>query len=219
MNIIDLPIEMILKIIYKLNYIDVLQLYMVSKDFKNIIDKYLYSIYSLLEKNSCELCWHPDYQTANWEEVFNYTIFSNIYVDLIKKKKQALIILKCIHKWLENELIDGPMDRSMIPDSMKKAISIYLYQLFPSKRNEIYDYILSSNNGSHRCFKKIIEKYVSEDLLISINISRIVVDGFSIFETFDFEKPKIMIYNVKFTQKDKYEVTINKYDTKLFNVM
>lgn len=174
MNIIDLPIEIILKIIYKLNYIDVLQLYMVSKDFKNIIDKYLYSIYSLLDKNSCELCWYPDYQTANWEEVFNYTIFSNIYVDLIKKKKQALIILKYIHKWLENELIDGPMNRSIIPDLMKKATSIYLVNLYPKKKYEIFDSLLSTSNGWHRGLKKCIEEYIYLDLLNSINISRIV---------------------------------------------
>ena len=71
MNIKDLPTEMILKIIYKLNYIDVLQLYMVSKDFKIIIDKYLFTIYSLLEKDSCELCWQPyHYDYKYWNKPF-----------------------------------------------------------------------------------------------------------------------------------------------------
>ena len=91
MLITEFPNEMILKIIYKLNYIDVLNLYLVSQRFKTIIDEYLYSIYLSFEKNNSELCWYPSYQTGNWNEAFDYTIFSNIYIDTIKKKKQALI--------------------------------------------------------------------------------------------------------------------------------
>ena len=226
----ELPTEMVLKIIYKLNYIDVLQLYLVSNKFKNIIEEYLYSIYLHFEKNSRELCWYPSYQTTDWHEAFNFKIFSNIYVDSIKKKKEALIIIRYIHKWVVNELIDSPMDRSAVPNSMAKATYIFLSCLCPntvSKNKEISsrdlsvftESIIRGPLHSHRFIKDIIEKYIPEDLLNSINISRITVDGFRIFEKFNFENPQIYIYNKDFTCKHKYEIKITKYDTKIFNVM
>ena len=80
MFLIELPNEMLLNIIYKLNYIDVLHLYLVSQRFKTIIDKYLYSIYLSFKKSSCELYWHQwENNYKDWNKPFNYTMFSNIY--------------------------------------------------------------------------------------------------------------------------------------------
>ena len=75
---------------------------------------------------------------------------------------------------------------------------------------------MKSKNNSN---KYTIEKYVSEDLLNSMNISRIIVDGFRVFEKFDYEHPQIYIYNKEFTCKHKYELKITKYDTKLFDTV
>jgi len=221
MLITDLPNEMILMIVYKLNYIDVLNLYVVSKPFKYLIDKHLYSIYRSLEKKSLELCWIPSYQTTDWNSAFNYSIFSKIYTDAITKKKQALIVIKYIHKWIVNELIDSPMDRSALPQSMSQATHLYLSQLCPNKNNNIdkdFNHGITRVPCGYQFLKKHIEKYVLEDQLNYMNISRLTVDGFKIYERFNFENPDIYLYNKKFTKKHKYEIKINKYDTKLFNV-
>lgn len=197
----DLPVEMILKIIYSLNHIDIINLYKVSINLKNIVDKNVPNIYNSIYNEQIDI---------------NFKIFSKIYFDNIKMKKQSLIVILYIHKWLETELLDGPMDRSIIPDSMKKATSIYLVNLYPKKKNEIFDSLLSTSNGWHRGLKKCIQEYVSLDLLNSINISRIVIDGFRYFEIFNYDNPEIMIYNKNFTQKEKYKIKININDAKMF---
>ena len=115
----DLPVEMILKIIYSLNHIDIINLYKVSINLKNIVDKNVPNIYNSIYNEQIDI---------------NFKIFSKIYFDNIKMKKQSLIVILYIHKWLETELLDGPMDRSIIPDSMKKATSIYLVNLYPKKK-------------------------------------------------------------------------------------
>jgi len=231
MLITDLPNEMILMIVYKLNYIDVLNLYGVSKQFKHLIDKYLFRIYCSFEKKSIELCWRPwDDNYKYWNKPFNYTIFSKIYTDAIKKKKQALIVIKYIYKWIVNELIDSPMDRSAVPTSMAQAIYLFLTQLCPNKKNDIdkeFKYIgrFRQQHGwepwwlrHYRFVKQKIEKYVSEDQLNYMNVSRLTVDGFQIYEKFNFDNPDIYLYNKNFTKKHKYEIKINKYDIRMFDI-
>ena len=197
----DLPVEMILKIIYSLNHIDIINLYKVSINLKNIVDKNVPNIYNSIYNEQIDI---------------NFKIFSKIYFDNIKMKKQSLIVILYIHKWLETELLDGPMERSILPESMKKATNIFLTNIFPEKKNEIFDTMLNSFNGWHRGLKKCIEKYISSDLLDNINMSRIVVDGFRLCDIFDYDNPKIMIYNKNFTLKEKYKIKINNYDTKIF---
>ena len=216
----NIPPELVLEIFKNLNYVDVLRMYMVSKHFKYIIDENIYNIYLSFEKNNAELCElklsGPDYKT-----IFNYDMFSKIYINTIKKKKQALIILIYIHKWLVSELIDSPMDRSGIPTQMVRAVQTFIRQLFPNKielRNKVVIQWYSSMGFSHRTLKNEIEKYVSDDLMNSINISRITIDGFRIYELFYLQNPKIFIYNKNFTQKSPYEIKVNKYDTRIFDI-
>lgn len=221
MIITKLPDEMLLNIIYKLNYIDVLSLYLVNKKLKCFIDKHLYNIYLSFEKNSYELCLYSFKHNVDLQHVFNFKTFSNIYLDALKRKKQSLIIIRYIHKWIVNELLNSAMDRSMVPLSMMKATTVYLLRLYPElEKNILVDDIQLRfrSTSSHRYIKKLIETYVSEDLLNSINISRIIVEGFKLFEKFNFENPKISIYNKSFTSKSDYKIKINKYDTKLFNI-
>ena len=222
MEIHELPIEIILHTIEKLDYIDILNLYRVSKFFKKIIEENSYGIYLLLRNKSCGLLVFN-------REIFNFRKFSKIYCDTIKKKKTALIIISYIHKWINNELIDSPMDRSFVPQSMGQAIHEFLIKLFPEKKYNIQDrmdYLFAIRNtdqrvicyANHRELKKIIEEYVSEDLLNYINMSRIIVSGFKIYETFDFKFPKINIYNKDFTYYSKYKIKINECDTKFFRI-
>lgn len=222
MEIHELPIEIILHTIEKLDYINILNIYRVSKFFKKIIEENSYNIYLSLRNKSCELLRFNGV-------IFNFRKFSNIYSDIIKKKKTALIIISYIHKWINNELIDSPMDRSMVPNSMGQAIHEFLTKLFPEKKHNILDrmdYLFAIRNTDQRviCYannrelKKIIEEYVSEDLLNYINISRIIVSGFKIYETFDLKFPKIYIYNKDFTYYSKYKIKINEYDTRFFQI-
>ena len=222
MEIHELPIEIILHTIEKLDYINILNIYRVSKFFKKIIEENSYNIYLSLRNKSCELLRFNGV-------IFNFRKFSNIYSDIIKKKKTALIIISYIHKWINNELIDSPMDRSMVPNSMGQAIHEFLTKLFPEKKHNILDrmdYLFAIRNtdqrvicyANHRELKKIIEEYVSEDLLNYINISRIIVSGFKIYETFDLKFPKIYIYNKDFTYYSKYKIKINEYDTRFFQI-
>ena len=222
MEIHELPIEIILHTIEKLDYIDILNLYRVSKVFKKIIEENSYGIYLLLRNKSFGLLGFN-------REIFNFRKFSSIYSDTIKKKKTALIIISYIYKWINNELIDSPMDRSCVPQSMGQAIHEFLTKLFPEKKHNILDrmdYLFAIRNtdkkvicyANHRELKKIIEEYVSEDLLNYINMSRIIVSGFKIYETFDFKFPKINIYNKDFTYYSKYKIKINECDTKFFRI-
>ena len=128
----ELPIEIILHTIEKLDYIDILNLYRVSKFFKKIIEEDIYSIYLSLRNKSSEL-------RAFNREIFNFRKFSSIYSDTIKKKKTALIIISYIHKWINNELFDSPIDRSGVPQLMGQAIYEYLIKLFPEKKYNIED--------------------------------------------------------------------------------
>jgi len=200
-----------------LKYIDIIHLHNTCILLKNLIDKNIYSIYRSLEKNSCELFWIPPHITSNWKNIFNYSIFSKVYTDVITKKKQAFIVIKYIHKWIDNELIDGPIDRSAIPNSMPHATHLYLSQLYPNI-NEYIDKEFTKFQYSYNFLKCVIEKYVSEDLLNFMDINRIHVKGFKIYERFNYENTDIYIYNNNFTSEEKYIIKINKYDIRMFDV-
>ena len=208
MNLHELPVELFLKIIGKLSYIEVLNLYLVSKNFKSLIDTNLYSIYLSIDDSKLKNYYLPD--------LFNYKIFSNIYSGKLRIKKKALIILKYIHKWLEKEIIDLHMDRSMIPESMIQAVYVYLLFLYPNNLKKINnEKILGINPNSHRQLISIIETNIDSELLKYININRITVDGFNIFNTFNFNNPKIYLYYNNFTSKKIYNIKINLNDTKM----
>ena len=227
MLITEFPNEMIIKIIYKLNYLSVLNLYVVSNKFKIIIDEYIYSIYQSFEKNNSELL----NVVSDWNKAFNYTIFSKIYSDTIKRKKQALIIIRYIYKWVADELAAFPDFQESVPTDMVEATHIFLLQLFPNSDIPSkcigscveQQYIFKSKRYwpiSYRTIKNIIEKFVSEVLLnyMNININRIHIEGFEVFETFYFNNPQIYMYNKDFNNMSRYKIKINKYDTKLFNL-
>ena len=112
---------------------------------------------------------------------------------------------------------------------MGQAIYEYLIKLFPEKKYNIEDrmeYLFAIRNidkrvicyANHRQLKKIIDEYVSEDLLNYINISRIIVSGFKIYEIFDLDFPKIYIYNKDFTYYSKYKIKITECDTRFFQI-
>ena len=185
-----------------MDYIDIIELYNVSKKFRIIIDENLSNInYSLCQKKDNNI---------------NFRDFSYVYFENVRSKKQSLIVLKYIYQWIERELLDGPTDRSILPDSMKKATTIYLNNIFPEKKNEIFDTMLNCFNGWHRGLKKVISKYISSELFEHVNINRTVVDGFGLFELFDYENSRIMKYNENFTLKEKIIIKVNKNDTKIF---
>ena len=122
MNIVDLPNELLISIIYKLNCITVLRLYCVSTKFKDIIDEYISSIYTYFDEingisyytsfnslipitNTSNLYIKYNFRNLELKENYskeqiNFKFFSKIYSTLIKKKKETIIILKYIHKWL-----------------------------------------------------------------------------------------------------------------------
>lgn len=258
MHIALLPNEIILYIIYKLDYIDVLELYLVSKKFKNIIDIYLYSIYLSFEKNSSELYWHPSndalffstsshillsnmrsdtstspdssishpidsYKMSDWNNEFNYSIFSKIYSNNIRNKKKAAIIIKYIYKSLSLQLIVmGGYIGSMESATLQMA-HIYLTMLYPNQKKNLNKTFCPYQNNvleyyphSHESLKKIIENY-TENLLDYINIDRIIVDIFSP-GVLAFRDPRILRYNKRFTGTRKYIVKINSLDTQLFKI-
>lgn len=218
MLITSLPNELILIIISMLNYIDILHLHSTSKLFNILINKNIYSIYRDLEKNSRELCWIPSYHhTKMWAKSFNYNIFLNIYKDSVKRKKRALIVIKYIYKWITNELIYPPMDRSAIPNSMSHAAHLYLSQMYPNI-NEYIDKEFTKFQYSYNFLKFVIEKYVSEDFLNFMDINRIHIKGFKIYERFNYNNPEIYVYNKNFTSEEKYIIKINKYDIRMFDV-
>jgi hypothetical protein len=220
MIITDLPVEMILPIIYKTKYIDVIRLYMVCKRFKNIIDNNSYDIYLSFEKNSCEIYWYPCYQTSDWYEAFNYHIFLKIYIDSIRNKKQSLIILKRIHKLLVRELTCPVVSVSEIPKTMRQAIHCYLMQLCPNKIKNINKESQDILQSTNRTFlKETIEKYVPNDLLNSINITGIKIPGLINYTPFNFTYPKIYLCDKEKKTKTKYLVKINDDDTKLFDIV
>lgn len=224
-NFTNLPIELTLKIISFVNYIDVLQLSRVSKNFKHIIEENSMCIYKQLRHFSKEI---DDYFRIDQCKESNYSIFSIFYTNEIKRRKQALIILRYIHKWLTTELIDSPMDRSIINKYMIVSVRSCLLKLFKRQKASIDENLLYQPNRAnalsidnfilmgHRSLKTIIEKYVLEELLYSININRIVVDGFTMFETYNVDCPKLYIYNKGFTCKKIYKIKLHYLDTKLF---
>ena len=220
MIITDLPVEMILPIIYKTNYIDVIQLYMVCKRFKNIIECNAYDIYLSFEKNSHELCWYPCYQTSDWYEEFNYQIFLNIYIDSIKNKKESLIALTRIHKILVKELTCPIVSASFIPNTIKQVILCCLLQLCPNKRKGINKESRDIIESSNRTFlKETIEKYVPHDMLNYINVKGIRIPGIDDYNPYESnERPYIYLWDKKKKTKTKYLVKLNNNDSKIFNI-
>lgn len=213
MIITDLPVEMILPIIYKTNYIDVIQLYMVCTRFKSIIECNAYDIYLSFEKNSSELYWYPCYQTSDWYEAFNYQIFLNIYIDSIKNKKKSLIMLKYIYAY-----IVGDSDVDYIREALLgETIHCYLMQLYPNKIKAINKESEAILHEDSPFLKKTIEKYVPHDLLNSIDITGIKIPGLRKYP-FNFEHPKIYIYDNKTKSTIKYLIKLNNNDTKLFDI-
>ena len=221
MIITDLPVEMILPIIYKTKYIDVIRLYMVCKRFKKIIDNNSYDIYLSFEKNSCEIYWYPCYQTSDWYEAFNYKIFLNIYINSIKNKKESLIALTRIHKILAKQLTCPIVSASLLPNTMKKAILCYLLQLCPNKRKDINKNSRDIIESTDRIFlKETIEKYVPHDMLNYINVKGIRIPGIDDYNPYKSdEHPYIYLWDKEKKTKTKYLVKINDDDTKLFDIV
>ena len=220
MIITDLPVEMILPIIYKTNYIDVIQLYMVCKRFKSIIECNAYDIYLSFEKNSFELYWYPCYQTSNWYEAFNYKIFLNIYINSIRNKKQSLIVLKRIHKILVKQLTCPIVSTSFISNAIKLAILFHLLLLCSNKRKDINKNSRDIIESTDRIFlKETIEKYVPHDMLNYINVKGIRIPGIDDYNPLAPDKCQyIYLWDKKKKTKTKYLVKLNNNDSKLFNI-
>ena len=189
---------------------------MVCKRFKKIIDNNSYDIYLSFEKNSCEIYWYPCYQTSDWYEAFDYNIFSNIYIDSIRNKKQSLIMLKYIYTYIVEDLKAYYISETLLG----KTIHCYLMQLYPNKIKDINKESEAILNEDHPFLKKIIEKYVPNDLLNSIDITGIKIPALNVdHKPFNFEHPKIYLYDKKTKSTIKYLVKINDDDTKLFDIV
>lgn len=210
----NIPNELILEIINKLEYFDILILFKTCKRFRDIINSNTSTIfYNLTYKKISNL---------------NFEDYSKLYLKHIIEKKKALTVLKYIYRWLTTELFDSIMERSIINRSMTEATIKYLKVLCGTKEKEINTKCMIENENkenkikpeyyiSHRHLKTLIEEFLNEYYLDSININRIFICGFSYNEKFNFEKPHIYIYNKDFTSKHKYLVKVNTNDLRLFS--
>ena len=210
----DLPNELVIEIINKLEYFDILNLFRTCKRFRYIINNNTVSIFHKLNFKKMS--------NLNFEE------YSKLYLENAMEKKKALILIKYIYKWLTSELFDSIMERSIIHRSMTEATIKYSKLLCETKEEDINSRSMIKNENkekkikpmyyvSHRHLKSIIEEFINEDLLNSININRIIVDDFTCYEKFNSENPNIYIFNKDFITKNKYKIKIDKYDLRLFS--
>lgn len=210
----NIPNELVLEIIYKLEYFDILILFKTCKRFRNLINSNTSTIFSKL----------------NYKKIsnLNFDEYSKLYLEYIIEKKKALIIIKYIHKWLTTELFDSIMERSIIHRSMTHAALKYLKVLCETKEEDINCRSMIKNENkekkinpkyyiSHNHLKNLIEEFIDEYYFDNININRIFISGFSCYEKFNFEKPNIYIYNKDFTSKHKYLIKVNTNDLRLFS--
>lgn len=212
----NIPTELILEIINKLEYFDILELFKTCIIFRDVINSNTINIFKKF--------------TNKRINKLNFQEYSKLYLKNIIKKKEALIILIYIHKWLTRETHDSIMERVIINRSMTEATIKCLKLLCETKEKEIdiktmknYErinnnnivYVKKINNLyyiSHIHLKKLIEKFISEDILNSINTNRIIIEGFSFNEKYNFDNPNIYIYNKDYTNISKYFTKVNKHD-------
>ena len=134
MIIENIPTELSLLIINYLNYSDIIRLVTVSNHFNHLIKNNIQAIYQLKSK---ELIKHNIFN-ENLESNINYNTFIKLFIEHLKEKKRALVIIKYIYNWLKSELADSVMERSFLPINMINAIH-YAIPIFLND-NQYYKY-------------------------------------------------------------------------------
>ena len=214
MNILDLPNEILIKIILILKYIDLENIYYSCKAINKLIDANIDIIYNSLY-NRDKLLYYSDYETKLYRSNLDMRALQKLYKNIIIKKKTAVYCLKCIYRWLLCELFDAPMDRFQIHPDMIECVKLSLYYIFFSKKEIIQLQMLMINNYSYRQLINIIVKYVNPTLFNNYNI-KIQLHGFKINEKYDFDNPQLYLFNNDYNYKVKYTIKPYLSDTDLF---
>lgn len=220
----ELPEELILDVIRKLDCIDIINLYTICRVFKNTIDVNIFKLYKGFIDNGLLVDNFEYTSEAYWHKYFTYYRFLDAYKTMILKKKESLIVLKYIYRRLSLEmsgdLFYGERVNYSVSFSMHSATNYYLKILFPQKEKLInYSWEKTPIHKITQGFlKNKIEEFIDKNTLDFYDVKMIFIDGFNPFERFNYDFPDIYVYNSDYTNKQRLRLKIKKEDINLFKL-
>ena len=231
--LVHLPNEIIINILYKIYYSDIINLHFTCIFFYKFIKQNSYLLYN-------NLLTYSLYSNLHFiqKQNFNFNIFYNNYCELIIKKKKSIIIIKIIYNYLFN-ILQSKLKPQYTYIDYKKLIETltinlnildninfkkYWYEL-SFNRFPCYVYtkpkintIIITRALINKLLKKKYLDYKIPDDLICINIGILNYNSKSFID--DVNNPYIYNYNLENNKLvyNEYKIKITKNDFLIFNI-